>query len=326
MDKAAEDTIKNWIPQNDISVSILETDHPEQKTFTRFAEKWAKLSSTIGWETAESDATLPGFALKGNIIYSALPMERELAPFLNGLETLGTVPSLFTGILSDTARNLLDQIQLPCDLTLYIALQCPHCPAMVDTLIPLAAYSDKIRLHIIDGSLFPGQAQADQVMAAPCLILDKGFRWTGAVPDTEILAMILNRNPAGLGKGTLQNILEDGDADWITREMIQAGKIFKGFMGLILHQTWSVRLGAMVVVESLAEQAPQLGLTLAPALIEKFEGQDISTQGDILYALGEIGSLETKAWIRECAKGLEHADLKEAAMDAVEAIESRLAL
>ncbi len=324
MDKAAENTIKNWTPPEKISVSILETDHPEQKTFTRFAEKWKQLSSAIRWKTGESDASLPGFALKENIIYSALPMERELAPFLNGLEILGASPPLPEKVLSDEARHLLDRIQLPCNLALYIALQCPHCPAMVDTLIPLAAYSDKIRLHIIDGALFPEQAQTDKVMAAPCLILDKGFRWTGAVPDTEILSMILNRDPAGLGTGTLQQILEDGKADWITSEMVRAGKIFKGFIGLILHETWSVRLGAMVVVESLAEQAPELGLTLAPALIEKFERQNISTQGDILYALGEIGSLETSGWIRECAKGLEHVDLKDAAQDAVEAIESRL--
>ncbi len=326
MDKAAETTIKNWTPPKDISVSILETDHPEQKTFTRFAENWSKLSSAICWESAETEASLPGFKLNENIIYSALPMERELAPFLNGLETLGISQPRPTPVLSEETKQMLDRIQLPCELTLYIALQCPHCPVMVNTLIPLAAHSDKIRLHIIDGSLFPEQAQTDQVMAAPCLILDKEFRWTGAVPETELLAMILNRDPAGLSTGTLQNILEDGDADWITSEMIGAGKIFEGFIGLLIHETWSVRLGAMVVVESLAEQAPELGLTLAPILIGKFEGRDIPTQGDILYALGEIGNLETKAWILECGSRLEHADLKEAAQDAVEAIESRFSV
>lgn len=310
--------IKNWTPTAKIFVSILDTPHPEQQTFTRFSENWSKVSPAIHWTTNAARADLPGFAIKENIIYSALPMERELAPFLKGLETLSAPTAL-----PHETRQRLDKLQLPCELTLYIALQCPHCPVMVDTLIPLAAYSDKIRLHIIDGTLFPEQARADKVMAAPCLILDKGFRWTGAVPGTEVVDMILNRDLAELGTGTLKNILEEGDADWITREMIKAGKIFEGFMGLLVHETWSVRLGAMVVVESLAEQAPELGLVLAPELIAQFEDQDIPTQGDILYALGEIGNLETKAWILECDSRLEHTDLKDAAQDAVEAIESR---
>jgi len=318
MDKKAENTIKTWEGPESILVSILTTNHPEQEIFTQFAQKWSQLSPKIRWEADETDAFLPGFALKTNIIYSALPMERELTPFLKGLKIISTPTAL-----PDEIKKMLDQIQLPCNLTLYIALQCPHCPAMVDTLIPLAAASDKIRLHIIDGSLFTEQAQIDKVMSCPCLILDKDFRWTGAVPQTEVISMILNRDPSNLGTDTLKSILEDGDADWITSEMIRAGKIFDGFMGLLLHDTWSVRLGAMVVVESLAEQDPKLGLTLAPVLMKNFENRDIPTQGDILYALGEIGDLETTAWIREWGKKMEHADLKEAAQDAVEAIESR---
>ncbi len=319
IDTATEKIIRDWTAPGKISVSILATDHLEQQSFAAFADAWSGISSSVDWKDGDPDADLPGFRLKENIIYSALPLERELVPFLAGLETI------FYPHVSPEVRELLDQIQLPCELTLYIALQCPHCPYMVKSLIPLAAYSDKIRLHIIDGSLFQEQARADKVMAAPCLILDKGFRWTGSVPETELLSMIINRDPALLSTGTLKNILEEGDAGWIIEQMVQANTIFEGFLGLILHETWSVRLGAMVVIEGLAEQSPDLGLTLAPVLIDRFEGQEIPVQGDILYALGEIGGLETKAWIRECKKRVAHADLKDAAEDAIDAIDSRLA-
>lgn len=321
IDKAAEKMIRDWDAPQGVSVSVLTTTHPEQDTFTRFADAWSAISPAIQWTAGdpEEDAPLPGFRLSRNITYSALPLERELAPFLAGLKEI-SAPSP-----SPEAADMLDKISLPCELTLYIALQCPHCPGMVNTLISLAAGSDKIRLHIIDGTLFPKQAEADKVMAAPCLILDKGFRWTGAVPETEILSMIHNRDPAELGTDTLKNILEQGEADWITDQMIRGEKIFNGFIGLLLHETWSVRLGAMVVVEDLAARAPALGLTLAPVLIDRFEGRDIPVQGDILYALGEIGDLETKAWIRACKEILTHEDLKDAADDAMDAIDERFA-
>ncbi|MCG8633017.1 MAG: thioredoxin family protein [Desulfobacterales bacterium] len=318
IDAAAEKTIRDWTPPENITISVLNADHPEQKHFKAFAGEWAGLSSAVTWTDDDQEADLPGFRLKDNITYSALPLERELPPFLSGLENLDRPP------LSPDIRKMLDRIQLPCELTLYIALQCPHCPGMVDALIPLAAYSDKIRLHIIDGSMFREQASIDKVMSAPCLILDKGFRWTGSVPETEVLSMIINRDPALLSTTTLKNILEEGDADWITEEMIRAGTIFDGFLGLILHETWSVRLGAMVVVESLAERAPDLGLKLAPMLIGRFEEQEIPVQGDILYVLGEIGDLETGAWIRACKNRIAHADLKDAADDAIDAVDSRL--
>ncbi|MDD9301591.1 MAG: hypothetical protein HUK40_04290 [Desulfobacter sp.] len=319
MDKADKKTIQNWTPPGNFNISILTADHPEQERFTRFAKAWTNLNSNITWIPNKRESDLPGFALKENITYSALPLERELAPFLSSLESLGA------NVLSQEIRQMLDRIELPCELTLYIALQCPHCPAMVKTLIPMAAYCEKIGLHIIDGSLFRQKAETDKVMAAPCLILDKDFRWTEAVPETELISMILNRDPSRLGTSTLKNIIEAGDAEWITKEMIKTGKIFDGFTGLLLHKTWSVRLGAMVVVESLGEQAPDLGLKLAPILMERFEGRDIPIQGDILYALGEIGGLETKAWILQQITHLSHEDLKDAAMDAVDAIESRLA-
>jgi hypothetical protein len=148
-----------------------------------------------------------------------------------------------------------------------------------------------LSIQIIDGTLFPETAQRDKVMSAPCLILDNGFRWTGAVAAEEVLSMITQRDVSSLSSQTLKTILEQGDADWISQEMIQAGTIFQGFIQLLRHDTWSVRLGAMVVVESLAEENPELALKLCSPLIQAFDHSDITVQGDILYALGETGKV-----------------------------------
>jgi hypothetical protein len=318
-----EQTILAWAkkqtrPQ---TLEIFLTDHGEQKGFEAFGRSLSRLVPAIRIKPSDKKNFLPGFLLKANIIYSALALDKELSPFLRGLSCIQTrAPKP-----SKPVQALLEQITLPCELTLYIALQCPHCPGVVNTILPLAVFSDKIHLKIIDGTLFPEAAQKDKVLSAPCLILDNGFRWTGAVTAEEVLSMAVQQDASRLSSQTLKTILEQGDADWISREMIQAGTVFKEFIPLLIHDTWSVRLGAMVVVETLAQERPDVAVQLCPQLIQEFDHKEIPVQGDILYALGETGSLETKAWLKKKMKDLEDGDLKEAAQDAIEAIESRYA-
>lgn len=320
MNNTTKEHIKTWTPLGRPTLSIADTEHPEQKTFEAFARQWQEISDSISWTNSTQPADLPGFFLKNNILYSALPLERELSPFLKGLDSLDK-PDLDAGI-----QNTLNHIEAPCRLTLYIALQCPHCPGMVERLIPLAAACEKIHLHIIDGSLFPETAQQDKVMSAPCLILDNDTRWTGAVAEEEIVDMIINKKSMDLDTMALKTILEDGRAEWITGRMLASNRLFKGFPGLLLHETWSVRLGAMVAVEALAEKAPSLCADLEKILIDAFSTKDVSVQGDILYALGAIGTSDTRDWIAAQQETLSHEDLKDAANDAIESIEDRLGI
>jgi len=317
MDNMTKERIKAWTPLGHPALGIADTEHPGQAQFETFARQWQEISASISWTAGDRPAGLPGFFLKPNILYSALPLERELPPFLKGLDALDT-PGLADGI-----QTVLDTIDTPCRLTLYIALQCPHCPGMVERLIPLAAACGKIHLHIIDGSLFPEKAREDKVMAAPCLILDDDTRWTGAVAEDEIVDMIVNKGRMDLDTKALKTILEDGRAEWITGRMLASNQLFKGFPGLLLHETWSVRLGAMVVVEALAEKAPALCADLETILIDAFSTQDVPVQGDILYALGEIGTPDTRDWIAARQKALSHGDLRDAADEAIQSIEDR---
>ncbi len=320
MDNMTKEQIKAWTPLGRPVLGIADTEHPEQKTFEAFARQWQEISDSMSWTNSSQPADLPGFFLKNNILYSALPLERELSPFLKGLDCLDK-PDPDAGI-----QNTLNNIEAPCRLTLYIALQCPHCPGMVERLIPLAAACEKIHLHIIDGSLFPETAQQDKVMSAPCLILDNDTRWTGAVAEEEIVDMIINKKSMDLDTMALKTILEDGRAEWITERMLASNRLFKGFPGLLLHETWSVRLGAMVAVEALAEKAPSLCADLEKILIDAFSTKDVPVQGDILYALGEIGTSDTRDWIAAQQETLSHEDLKDAANDAIESIEERFSI
>ncbi len=317
-DPESQTKIKTFTQTRPIKTRIqrISAGHAEDHQFALMAHALSTLIPDLIIEEEKTDAGLPGFRLKDNITYSALPLDKELGPFLEALDGL----SGHSEPLAGAVTKALDDIDIPVRLTLYIALQCPFCPTVVRTVSALALHCPQIRLHIIDGSLFPETAAKDGVMSAPCLILDDGFRWTGQVTADEILNMILHRDPAQLSAGSLQTILEQGDASWISRQLIEKNQIFDGFIALLLHDTWSVRLGAMVIVEDLCESAPELAARLCPILMDRFDGNDIPVKGDILYVLGLAGDEDAGEWIRARLTSLDHRDLADAAQDALETL------
>ena len=277
-------------------------------------------ASNLIIESEKGEKDLPCFQLKENITYSALPLSKELEPFL---EALMLINGSQTRLPAPILKNL-DKIDIPVSLKLYVALECLHCPNVVKTVMPLAIVCKNIHFHIIDGTLFPETAQKDSVMSAPCLILDNDFRWTGQVTAEEVIEMIIDRDPSQLSTVTLKNIIEQGEATWIARQMIEKKAIFDGFIKLLVHETWSVRLGAMVIVEELAEDDPKLAAKLCPKLIDLFDKKEIPIQGDILYILGETGTSSTKEWINNRLVKLEHKDLVDAANEALETLNQRV--
>jgi HEAT repeat protein len=149
------------------------------------------------------------------------------------------------------------------------------------------------------------------------------MRWTGNAPPAEVVEMIINQDPSMLSIPSLQTILEDGRASWIAAKMMGANAVFPSFIGLLLHPTWSVRLGAMVVLEEMAETTPDLAARIAPHLWKAFGEADTTVKGDILYALGEVGDQSMGTRIKALIPTLENKDLREAALDALAALASR---
>lgn len=317
-DEQSKNMIMDWAQslKNQIKIKLITTKHVETNQFINFTKKFTAATPKLIVDSEKGENDLPCFLLKKNINYSALPLSKELEPFLEALSHINNHEVK----LAEPILQRLDKIDIPVNLKLYIALECPHCPNVVRTIIPMAMICKNLHLQIIDGTLFPETAQKDGVMSAPCLILDDDFRWTGEVTTQEIIEIITNRDPSQLSAVTLKNILEQGDASWIARQMMEKEKIFDSFIQLLLHETWSVRLGAMVIVEELAETNPTLAAKLCPKLIALFDKKDIPVQGDILYVLGEAGNSETKKWINNKIDTFEHQDLIDAANDALEAL------
>ncbi|ACN17314.1 putative HAD family hydrolase [Desulforapulum autotrophicum HRM2] len=303
-----------------LKITLALTGRQNDNRFVDFCQELeALLPGLTVVRKMDKEKILPGIMITDNLIYSAIPQARAIAPFLETLALVnGPLPHL-----PETLQKSLSCIDIPTRLTLYTAVHCPHCPGMVRAMTPLAAACKNIILTVIDGTLFPEAAASDRVMSVPCLILNQEMRWTGNAPPAEVVEMIINQDPSMLSIPSLQTILEDGRASWIAAKMMGANAVFPSFIGLLLHPTWSVRLGAMVVLEEMAETTPDLAARIAPHLWKAFGEADTTVKGDILYALGEVGDQSMGTRIKALIPTLENKDLREAALDALAALASR---
>ncbi len=269
------------------------------------------------FEKNDGADALPGLHIASSIVYHAVPHGTELLPFLDILvdisEQSGENPQ------TEPAREL----EVPARLKLYVSSMCTFCPAVVRKLLPMALKNTSIRLAVIDGVLFSEMVDIDHIRSVPTLILDDQFRWTGTVDLNELLNTIQSRDPAQLSTETLASMISDGNAYGLSEMMLKAGRIFPGFIDLLTHEAFSIRLGAMAAAEEIAGSRISLAVQMAALLAERFEQQSDAVKGDILYIIGASGDDRSIDFLGNISSGEYSQDVKEAAADALEEIRSR---
>ncbi len=269
----------------------------------------------------EDTETSPWFRVGAGVYYQAVPTGRELAPFLEILQALAEGKDL----LAPGLRRELETLAVPVRMRLHISARCAFCPAAVRQLLPLASWGRTVRLHVIDVALFPEMAREDAVRAVPTLVLDRDLRWSGSMPLDEVVQAIVRQDPCNMGVSVLRGMLEEGRAARVAEIMVACGEVLPALVPLLLHPKWPVRLGAMVTVEWVAEKAPDLAARVVSRLWEDFGAADDAVRGDIVYLSGEFGDGSWKSRLREVERGDRATEVREAATEAVEKLESAAA-
>lgn len=254
----------------------------------------------------------PYLAIGTQIFYRAVPLERELPPFLEAL-SLDHAPSF-----AEEERTLIHRLQVPLFLKVYIAPQCPYCPQVVANLIKVTKVSPRIHLTIIDAALFSDEAARDDVKSVPVTILDDQFRWVGLFALKELLEMALDRDPSKLSPDSMQKMLESGDAETLADMMAAADQIFPGLIDLITHDKWPVRLGAMVVVEYIVEANEELAAQLIDPLWKNFQHYPDPVKGDIIHLFEQFPIERVKSLLEQILAETSNRELQEAAREALE--------
>ena len=307
----------NTALSSDIKIGLADAGHPQSPIFQKFCDHLVQLVPKIRVVKEDSSPRTPPQIIIGDgLRYQALPGGLEMPPFIEALKALGSEPIQ----IPESIKSRLKKNNLPATLTVFIAPQCTHCPQVISQLIPLSMIEAGVQLIVIDGSLFPDAAQSHHIQSVPTLLLDTQFRWTGQVPLDEIIDAICTRNPVLLGPTSLESILNDGQASHLAAMMLDARGIFPSIYELLIHDKWSVRLGAMVVMEEIAEKNPRMASQAIEPLWAHFEAVADQVKGDILYLFGEISDAKAIPLLEGVTAGDFDAEVKEAAKEALEKI------
>ena len=298
----------------EITIGLVESGHAHSQVFHEFCDGLTQLASKIIIAREDGSSQQPPQILIGSSLkYQALPTGLEMPPFIEALAALDSGPLQVT----ESIKCRLKENNLAATLTAFIAPQCTFCPKVVSQLIPLSMVESGVQLIVIDGTLFPEAAQTHKIQSVPTILIDDQFRWTGSVPIDELIDAVSTRNPALLGAASLESILKDGQAGHLAAMMLDAQKIFPAFYELLTHEKWPVRLGAMVVMEEIAEKNPAMSSEAISPLWNRFNRVSDQTKGDILYLFGEIADRRAVSWLEEVTAGEFDLEVKEAAREAL---------
>jgi glutaredoxin len=300
-----------------IKLTLFETEHEKNTAFIYFCEKLNQLVPQIQFIKADGDSqSAPMIGIGNNIRYQAIPTGTELEPFLEAL----TMNDSSVRNIPEVLKKSLVGIEIPAVLKIYVAPQCKFCPEMVRQLIPLPEVNRNIKLMIIDCTQFPELMRQYKIQSVPTLFLDDHFHWTGSVNLEELIAMMKDRDPRLLGAESQEMILKEGNAAQLAQMMLAENVIFPAFYDVLSHDKWSVRLGAMVVMEEIIDRQPALAAQAIIPLWERFLEVSDQVKGDILYVFGEIGKSQALSKLETVLSGEFGKEVKEAAEEALQKI------
>lgn len=316
--------IRRWNDQltQEITLRFRKTEDERSQKLEAFCDSLTQLAPKVRVirEKGEGDEEkLPALQIEKGWTYHAVPEGKELAPFLEILSmTKKGEPEV-----SELIRERIKEVRWPAHFTIYVTPSCPFCPQVVKQMAPFPLLNPEVRMTVIDGSLFHEMAGEDQIRAVPTVILDDQFRWTGSIKTEDVLDALIHRDPAQFGVGMLKNMLKQGEASRLAEMMLEKGQFFSAFLDLVTHPEWSVRLGALVVMEEIMEQNASLIEEALESLWERMEGVEDNIKGDLIYLFGESGDSK---WIPRLEKILKDApgdEIREMAEEGLEKLRNQ---
>lgn len=302
---------------NRIELDLVVNNDPRGDQLAEFCDTFSKAAPAVMLNKAENHTVpMPYIQAEKNIIYHAVPLGKELAPFLG----LFSPDEQTTSPLSRGSLSNLEKIPAGTALRLYITPACPFCPSVVEKLVTLAQQCKHLHLSIIDGTLFHEIAEKENISSAPTLVYNKHFRWTGPVNLDEVVEVLSASRPEELSVSAMRTMLEEGNASRLAELMIESGDLYPAFLELLTHEKWPVRLGAMVAMEELAARDRKLAATAVDPLWQKFPELEDSIRGDMIYIMGESGDEKVIPLFKSIINGGFNDEIKETAKEALENI------
>jgi hypothetical protein len=253
-----------------------------------------------------------------NIHYLAAPEGSELGPFLNAVAWLGKGKE----IPGSEALNSLRDLSKPAHILVLIAATCPHCPQVVRAAITLAVIQPLITLSVVDAVHFSDLAERYKVKSTPMTIINDGMTIVGQIGVEQLATKLMSAVGASSLTPILDSMIKSGRAE-DAAELICRDSRPKDIVPLYLSKEFSARMGALLTMEEALQINPRILDDIVEDLTPLLFKEEIGLRGDTAELLGKIGNPVSIPALRKAVEDPDP-DVREAAQEALEILESRL--
>jgi hypothetical protein len=244
----------------------------------------------------------------GNIKYLAVPLDRELEPFLDVLVYLANGVELE---LPEPARD-------PARLDLLVAPTCPNCPTVVRACGQVAAVAPQLTMTVIDVQFFT--ELAGSCRSVPTLIIDGAYTVVGPISTPELVELLERRRQPGYLAVALASMLEAGRLSEIG-PLLQSEDGAAALASIMRDGSMQQKMGLMLAVEEVLETQPHALDGAAKELIPLLSSEVVTVRGDVADLLGRIGTPGARDALSRLLQD-ENPDVREAAEEALSLLRS----
>ncbi|PID34471.1 MAG: alkyl hydroperoxide reductase subunit F, partial [Thiotrichales bacterium] len=294
--KQLKQTFENL--KTEVVLRVFADDSAKSKELVTLANDMAELSTLISVETGHDAERTPSLQVQGvgtdsSIFFAGVPMGHEFTSLILAvLHSSGHAMKVEPEMI-EQIRNLKGNFRFET----FISLSCQNCPDVVQALNMMAVINPNISHVMIDGGVFPEEAESRKVMAVPTVFLNGEQFTQGRTSLTKIVSKIdtgaAKRQAAALNEKEPYDMLIVGGgpagasaAIYAARKGIRTGIVTSRFGGQVLDT---------VGIENFISVKKTEGPKLAAHLEEHVRDYDVDIMNDQtasqLVPAGQAGGL-----------------------------------
>ncbi|RVU85927.1 alkyl hydroperoxide reductase subunit F [Leucothrix sargassi] len=230
-----------------VELRVFADDSAKAKELLTLGQDMAELSPKITFvEGTSTSERLPSMQViaenaDSSIRFAGVPMGHEFTSLILAILHSGGHPMKVEPELIEQVRNIEGEFKFET----FISLTCQNCPDVVQALNTMAVINPNISHVMIDGSVFPEEAEARKVMAVPTVFLNGEVFTQGRTSFAEVVNKIdsgaAKRQAESLNKKEAFDVLVVGggpagasSAIYAARKGIRTGIVTSRFGGQVL--------------------------------------------------------------------------------------------
>jgi glutaredoxin-like protein len=171
----------------DVQQMLEELTHLSAKISLRVHEWNPNEETAARYGIQRVPATVLRGVLNRPIVYYGLPAGQQFTVLI---EAIVAISAGATG-LPAKLRQKIKRVKRELPVEVYVSLQDPYSPQIVQLMLPVALESSRIRLSVIEVEEFQGLAERQGIQTVPMTVIDGRVNLPGVPPPLDLLDQIV---------------------------------------------------------------------------------------------------------------------------------------